>query len=248
MPPPLPDTNSCGRAGLARRGLWACLLGALAGCHAPPARPETGATGHGDCARGAVIARQVVGDTAVEAATRPLRTGGLLASDVAGAVCRAGQEWVCKRIILPLGGSPGPVAPDRISLDPDCLEAVLKKESAGGLRPALVEMDLDGEAALRRLEALIDGAGRTVDVLIYQWDSDALGWAVAQRLAARAAALGAGPGGGPSVRVLVDGGGTLIHAPPERKSAADANEVLGWLEQQPHVEVLRTRNDLGHFD
>jgi cardiolipin synthase len=24
--------------------------------------------------------------------------------------------------------------------------------------------------------------------------------------------------------------------------------VLGWLEQQPHVEVLRTRNELGHFD
>src|SRR5439155_4567505 len=43
-------------------------------------------------------------------------------------------------------------------------------------------------------------------------------------------------------------GGNLIHGPPESATASEANEVLGWLGKQPHVEVLRTRNPLAHFD
>src|SRR5947209_4329096 len=119
MPPPNTHKHARGRAP-ARRALWACLLGALAGCHAPPARPETGATGHGDCCRGVVIGRQVAGDTAVRSATQPLRTGALAVCDVVGTACRAGQELVCNRLLLPLGGPPGPVAPDRPALDPEC--------------------------------------------------------------------------------------------------------------------------------
>src|SRR5581483_1129955 len=109
------------------------------------------------------------------------------------------------------------------------------------LRPAMIHLDVDGEEALRRLEVLLEDAQQSIDVLMYQWDSDALGWGLAQRLASRAAAL-AKPGCGPVVRVLVDGGGNLIHGPPENASAREANEVLGWLAQQPHVELLRTRN------
>src|SRR5205823_3067240 len=110
-----------------------------------------------------------------------------------------------------------------------------------------IEMDIDGEAALRRLEGLIDHAEQSLDVLMYQWDSDALGWEIAHRLADRALSLPSSPSC-PAVRVLIDGGGNLIHGPPESATASEANEVLGWLGKQPHVEVLRTRNPLAHFD
>src|SRR5262249_43930055 len=80
------------------------------------------------------------------------------------------------------------------------------------------------------------------------WDSDALGWAIAYRLAARAACLGAAPDGGASVRILVDGGGTPIHAPPEKKTAAQANAVFGWRLPQPHNPGLRDPHGLGDFD
>src|SRR5262249_9482735 len=73
------------------------------------------------------------------------------------------------------------------------------------------------------------------------------GWALAQRLADKAAELGK-PGGPPVVRVLVDGGGNLIHGPPDCAGAHAVNEVLGWLAGQPHVEGLRTRNPLACFD
>src|SRR5262249_4374329 len=198
--------------------------------------------------RGAVLTKQLVADTALQTASSPLATGAEAATDVASVVARAGQELVGKRLVQPLAGTPCEVEPDRPCLDVDRLERVLRRISQRDLRPALVQMDLDGEAALRTLEAVIDSAHERIDVLMYQWDNDALGWALAQRLAARAACLGAAPDGGPSLRVLIDGGGTLIHAPPEIKSAAEANEVLGWPIQQPHVQARRIRNALGHFD
>jgi cardiolipin synthase len=247
-------TNPCRGArravagALYRCASWALLLGALAGCQVPPAQPETGATGHGNWPRGVVLTKQLVADTAVETATSPLATGAEAATDVAAVIARAGQEFVCNRLVLPLGGPPSELEPDRPSLDADQLEKVLGHVLKRDLEPAQVEIELDGATSLRILEALIDSARQRIDVLMYQWDSDALGWAIAQRLANRAACLGAGPDGGPSVRVLVDGGGTLIHAPPEAKTAAQANEVLGWLIQQPHVQVLRNHNGLGHFD
>src|SRR5262245_7545063 len=254
MSQPNTRPNSCGGArppGVGvpvRRALWACLLGALAGCQVPPAQPETGATGHGDRTRGKVLAEQLAADTAVQTATDPLATSSQAVEDAAAVIVRTGQELVCKRLVLPLTGSPAPLAPDRSCLDARHLEAALRHISKHDLEAALIEMDLDGETSLRALEALIDSAEERIDVLMYQWDSDALGWAIAYRLAARAACLGAAPDGGASVRILVDGGGTLIHAPPEMKTAAQANEGFGWLMRQPHIQVLRDRNGLGHFD
>src|SRR5262245_28362768 len=108
-------------------------------------------------------------------------------------------------------------------------------------------MDIAGEEALRRLENLIDHAEHSIDVLMYLWDSDALGWAIAQRLADRARALPC-EDGSPAVRILIDGGGNLIHGTPECSCGCSVNEVLGWLAAQPNVEVLRTRNPLACFD
>ena len=50
------------------------------------------------------------------------------------------------------------------------------------------------------------------------------------------------------MRIVVDGGGNLIHGPPECATAREVNEVLGWLGRQPHVELLRSRNALACFD
>jgi cardiolipin synthase len=76
---------------------------------------------------------------------------------------------------------------------------------------------------------------------MYLWDSDSLGDEVARSLAARA---------GPDcpVRVLVDGGGNLIDGQPPSASTAAVNRTVCWLAQQPHVEVLRTRNAAARFD
>src|SRR6266540_900741 len=120
-------------AGLRRPfAAWACLLCALAGCQAPPAQPETGATGHGDRSRGKALTEQLVADTAVQTATAPLATSSQAVCDVAAVVVRAGQELVCKRLVLPLTGSPCPLGADRSrpagagSPDASHLEAILK--------------------------------------------------------------------------------------------------------------------------
>ena len=78
---------------------------------------------------------------------------------------------------------------------------------------------LDGEEALTELEKLIDRAAQGIDVLVYEFESDSLGWSLAEQLAGRAACLGS-KAGGPVVRVLVDGAANLIFGPPECKTTA----------------------------
>ncbi len=113
--------------------------------------------------------------------------------------------------------------------------------SEAGLQPACVRLYPDGAAALAALETLIDSASRRLDVLMFIWDNDPLGWEVAHRLAARA---------GPDlpVRVLVDGSGNLIYGQPKDAPAEQVNAVVCWLSHQPYVQVLRTRNPCAVFD
>src|SRR5215510_2463469 len=108
MFPPNTCTNPC-RGILSRAAAWAMLLGALAGCQVPPAQPETGATGHGNWCRGVVLTRQLVADTAVQTATSPLTSSAQAAGDAGAILVRAGQELVCKRLVLALAGQPGPL-------------------------------------------------------------------------------------------------------------------------------------------
>lgn len=222
-----------------------CLLLVTAGCQSPPAHPA--AQAHDTGSRGCVLARQVFADTAVKVATEPLHAGKDVVVGLTGGVWVIGREFLAKRCLVPLLCSPAPLNDERPFLDANELEFSLRRLTQRSPQPACVQFDVDGETALRRLEALIDSAGQSVVVLMYQWDSDTLGWSIAQRLAERAACLGK-PGAPAVVRVLVDGGGNLIHGPPECATAHQANEVLGWLGRQPHVEVLRTRNALASFD
>ncbi len=146
-----------------------------------------------------------------------------------------------KGIALPLASAPPPLDPNRPTLDPVDLERILAHEADNELRPADVHLQVDGQDALAALHHVIDHAESRIDVLMYLWDSDALGQEVADSLAARA---------GPNrrVRVLVDGGGNLIHGLPDEASAAEVNRVVCWLSHQPYVEVLRTRNAVARFD
>jgi cardiolipin synthase len=104
-----------------------------------------------------------------------------------------------------------------------------------------VQLYLDGGAALTELKRLIQGATCRIDVLMFEWDSDPLGKEIASWLARQA---------GPHlpVRVLVDGGGSLIFGHPAEASAGELNRVVCWLAEQPYVEVVRVRNPFARFD
>jgi cardiolipin synthase len=222
---------------------WLTLVGAalLAGCQAPAARVAGCDVGDPNSSRRAVLARQLAADSAVELGERPLRAGASTLIRTADTLAAAGQGTVGKRLLLPLRGPPGPVEPCRPTLDPAALEADLKKVTCCDLQPAQIALYPDGAEALASLLALIDGASGRIDVLMFLWEDDAVGRALARRLAAKAAA-------GVPVRVLVDGGGNLIYGRPEGAPAPQVNRAVCWLARQPNVALLRTRNGGARFD
>ncbi len=219
-----------------------CLIGLallLAGCQAPPARPAA-------CAptavpRKVIVARQFATDTAVMAAARPRRSAYLLVTGPAAYVRAWTAELVEKRVAPRLLGSPPPVCPDRPTLDPDELEAEAYRVSGERPTPADVRLQIDGDESLAALEQVIAGTTCRLDVIMYLWNSDDLGWRVARLLAARA-------GPGLPVRVIVDGSGNLIHGEPKDASATQVNAAVCWLARQPHVTLLRTHNPVGRLD
>src|SRR5262249_15370404 len=107
--------------------------------------------------------------------------------------------------------------------------------------PAEVRLHVPGGEALAALREVIAQAACRLDVLMYLWDSDALGEQVAAWLAERAAA-------GVQVPVLVDGGGHLIPGEPEGASVAEVTRAVCWLARQPGVELVRGRNPWARFD
>jgi cardiolipin synthase len=217
----------------------------LASCHAPPA-PVGGCKPGGLSNPSAVVAEQLLADTAVATATRPVRTTRTVFHDQAAWLRAAGHGLFGKRLAMRLHGRPGPLTECEAPADPALV--------SGEFEPASIRLYRDGGEALAVLGALIDSATCRIDVLMYTWESDPVGWDIARRLAARA---------GPDlrVRVLVDGAANLLFAPvpstggPGRTSSTGGNASAGelncvecWLAAQPHVEVVRTRNPLGHFD
>jgi cardiolipin synthase len=110
-----------------------------------------------------------------------------------------------------------------------------------GLHAGAIHLDIDGAQALATLSHLIDQATCRIDVLMFQWENDPIGSAIAERLVARA---------GPQlhVRILVDGGGNLIFGCPERQGDHDVNRVVHQLAGHPHVELRRIHNPFGRFD
>jgi cardiolipin synthase len=136
---------------------------------------------------------------------------------------------------------PDPISPCRPTLDPAALEKELHHLSGDPLRPAGVQIQVDGSEAIAALHEVIDGAIHRIDVLMFLWDNDPLGREIAERLAAKASPTC-------RVRVLVDGGGNLMQGEPREASAAELNRVVSWLAKQPHVEVIRTRDPFLMFD
>jgi cardiolipin synthase len=185
--------------------------------------------------------RQVATDTAVTSAAHPDRLVFALTTGPLAYLRAWGSGLVEKRVALKLLGPAPPVCPDRPTLDTAALEAKAERVSRQPLAPADVRLYIDGYDALAALEGIIDTATCRLDVLMYLWNSDEIGWGVARRLAAKA---------GPDlpVRVLVDGGGTLLDGEPDEASADEVHRAVCWLARQPHVTVLRTRDPNFRFD
>jgi cardiolipin synthase len=242
-----------GRVQLGAKLYAACaiLFLLLSGCQTSPAQLSGCTAATADAKRSRVLKRQILCDTGAEILHHPLRAGRtMLAADVAW-LGSAGRGLFCKRIGMCLHGTPPPLSSCVDGLDPALIET--------GLQPASVQLYRDGQAALAVLEQMIDSAQCRIDVLIYIWEEDAVGFGIAQRLAAAAAA-------NRRVRVLVDGGANLIFAPsPETdplpgsppyvpskqekpKTAGEVNRAVCWLARQPGVELIRIRNPFAHFD
>jgi cardiolipin synthase len=220
---------------------WAGLLLAWAGCQAPCARfaPDSPCPPGGGCS--AALARQLTADSAVELACHPLRAGLQLTAGPAGHLLTAARGAIGKHVVMPLTPAPGPVAPGACPLDVPALDKELTGLCGQACQPACLHLYPDGQGALAALEQVIASATCRLDVLMFQWENDCLGAAIADRLAAKA---------GPRlrVRVLVDGGGNLMFGCPEHGEDADVNGVVRALAQRPYVEVLRTRNPFARFD
>jgi cardiolipin synthase len=220
---------------------WLALgfLTAAGGCHMPAAHPA--GCGGDALPRQAVLARQLAADTAAEATCHPLRCGWSVLTEPGDYLRATAQGIFDKRLGLRLSPDPVPVDPDRPRLDPDELEEEMCKVSGNDLEPGDLRLYVDGGAALAALGHVIDEAACRIDVLMYLWDNDPLGWEVAHRLAAWA-------GPGRRLRVMVDGGGNLMSGLPPEAPTAEVNRVVCWLAGQPHVELLRTRNPCARFD
>ncbi len=213
------------------------MLGLVVGQTPPATWPLPGTE---TSSRSTLVRRAVVRDSVVELACRPCRTTWRLLTDpiwqiywhTGGAVGKA---------LLSLHAHPGPLPEFRPTLDPGALEAQLQHVTRTPLEPALLRLYTEGDDALKVLHQLIDLGQERIDILMYWWDSDDLGQGVAEHLARWACQ-------GRTVRVLIDTGGTLIHAEPKQATSLEVTRIINWLAMQPNVQVLRTRVPLARFD
>jgi cardiolipin synthase A/B len=219
------------------------VLAALVGCRSPgPALPYAAGPGESGAPRHAVLMRQVAADSAVEVTHHPIRTGQAVLAETADHVTALCLGEFGKRVVLPLRDEPTPlteVPPSPVDLT--CLERNLERLTGQPLRPANVQLYPDGAQALATLEQLIAQATTRIDIIMFYWDNDALGNALAEQLLARA---------GPSlhVRILIDGGGNLLFGEPGDASAAHVNGAVARLLHHPYIEVVRIRNPFARFD
>jgi cardiolipin synthase len=223
-----------------RRYLGRGLLCLLTGCHGP-ALPYTVQSGATPSARGTVVRRQLAHDTAVEISRRPAGVCRDLLCETADHLCAFGQGDLGKRLLVPLHGPPRPVPPCAPPLDLATLDAQLSRLTGQPLNPANVQLYIDGRGALIALEELIAQAQTSIDVIMFQWEADALGEEIAARLIARA-------GPGLRIRVLIDGAGNMFFGEPVSACARTVNRVVSALAAHPYIEVVRIRNPFACFD
>lgn len=226
---------------VSRRWLRYVLVLTLSGCQAIPARIATCDRSGLPSSRNLLVVRQVMGDSALEAARHPVRSLGTNLSAPPMALCQAAKGLLHKRLLPLVHHRPEGLPLCRLPQDPDVLENKLRRVAGDELQPADICLHLDGKEALHALEEAVSQATCRIDVLMYIWDNDPLGWEIAHLLAAKA---------GPhlTVRILVDGGGNLLQGDPSCASAGHVNAVVCWLARQPHVQVIRTRNPFFRFD
>lgn len=188
-----------------------------------------------------LFVRQVLGDTAVQTAQHPLSEARALASLPLDYGFAIGQLAMRRRLDWLVRRRTPPLEPDRPVMDPDALEAVLRKKIGSELKPGWVDLYPTGEEALAALHAVIDLAACRIDILMYLWDNDSLGWEVAHHLAAVAR---------PDlpVRILLDGGANLSQGEPKEATSAEVQRVVCWLSQQPNIHLIRHRDPNFHFD
>ena len=225
--------RAAGRIGL-------LLLVLAAGCKSPPPAHPNGC-GPTVLPRKPLMVAQAARDSVVAVSVHPVRSAYAAVTEPTAYLRAWYSGLVEKRIALKLLGPLPPVSADRPPLDVERLEADARRFSHTPPSPADVTLYPDGEAALAALDAVIDGATCRLDVLMYLWGNDEIGWRVARKLAAKA---------GPDlpVRVMVDGGGNLTQGEPKKASAEEVNRAVCWLARQPHVAVVRTRNANFRFD
>lgn len=222
---------------------YSCLVLAglfVAGCRTPPAQPA-GCAGR-ESARTALLVKQVTADTAAAVADHPGRAAYTFATDTAAYAVSAARGAIEKRVALRFLAPPAPLDPNRPAVNPDTPgRAFGRAAGAPAPLPADVRLYADGSEALAAVDRVIDSATRRLDVMMYLWGDDPVGWHVAERLAARACSR-------VRVRVLVDGGGNLAQGEPKRASPPRVNRAVCWLARQPGVQLVRTRDPLGRFD
>jgi cardiolipin synthase len=213
----------------------------LAGCGPIPGRVATCGAGARAPSRKVLFVRQVARDTVAETEQHPCREVRALLSLPSDYGIAIAQTALRGRVeLLTLREAP-PIDPCRPTLNPDELEQVLHKRLKTELQPGWVELYPTGDEALEALHRVIDQAMCRIDILMYLWDNDPLGWEVAHHLAAVA---------GPErpVRILVDGGANLSQGEPKEATSVEVNRVVCWLTQQPHIHLIRTRDPNFHFD
>jgi cardiolipin synthase len=209
------------------------------GCRMTPT-PPAGCESASMSRRGTFI-RQVAADTRAAAADHPIRAGYSSLTEPF-AYFRAWESGLVeKRTFGKRRGELPPICPDRPTLDVAALEEYSRRIAKSEASPAAVRLCIDGEDARCALHEVIDGAQCRLDVLMYLWGSDTIGWEVARHLAAKA---------GPNlpVRVLIDGGGNLLQGEPKEASTAEVNAAVCWLAAQPCVSVIRTRDPWFRLD
>ncbi len=228
------------RARHLRRYLGRGALALLIGCRSA-ALPYTADPGPDPADRGTVLRQQLMDDSARAVAERPLTCGWELVVELGDHFRSLTAGCLGKRFLMPLRGQPGPLLKHLTPPQHQELETCLRDLTGMDLEPTRLRLAVEGRAALAALYELFDNASTSIDVLMFYWESDALGEAIAARLAQLA---------GPQlrVRVLIDGGGNLVFGLPHHTSAAQVNRVLAILATNPCIEVIRIRNPFLRFD
>jgi cardiolipin synthase len=227
---------------MALRYLGILGLVLFAGCQPIPAHVQPCDGGEKRVpSRKGLFVRQIVGDTVVETGQHPLKEARALLRLPVDYGIAIEQMAIRRRFRSLVRRNPSPIEPCRPTLDPDALEEVIHKKTGSELQPAWVELYPTGEEALAGLHQLIDLATCRIDILMYLWDNDPLGWEVAHHLAAVATP-------DKPVRILIDGGANLNQGEPKEATSVDVQRVVCWLEKQPNIHLIRHRDPNFHMD